>query len=70
MASSSGSEVKKLISKAVSGAVTKVLANLQPKKKPEADADSCSDDDFEVTPHAKKRKIKDNISRYALIQVN
>jgi len=43
MASSSGSstDVQKLISKAVSGAVTKVLANLQPKKKhqekPESD---------------------------------
>ena len=47
MASSSGSsEVKKLISKAVSGAITKVLENLQLKtihqEKPETDADRVS----------------------------
>ena len=70
MASSSGSstDVQKLISKAVSGAVTKVLANLQPKnkkrqEKPESDTGSGSDDDFAATPHAKRRKTKDNMAR-------
>lgn len=69
MASSSGSstDIQKLISKAVSGAVTKVLANVQPKnkcqEKPESDTSSGSDDDFAATPHAKRRKTKDNMAR-------
>lgn len=69
MASSSGSstDIQKLISKAVSGVVTKVLANLQPKnkrqEKPESDTSRGSDDDFAATPHAKRRKTKDNMAR-------
>ena len=63
---SSSADVKQLITKAVNGAVTKVLASLEAKSKRQEERESGSDDDFQavVTPLTKKRKTKDT-TRYA-----
>ena len=61
----SSSDVKQLITKAVNGAVTKVLASLETKPKKQEEGKSGNDDDFQtaVTPLTKKRKTYKDATR-------